>query len=320
MGNYLITGGAGFIGSHIARALVNRGDSVKVFDNFSTGKRENLDDLDGKVAIHRGDLRDVDSVTDAMRDIDVVYHEAALASVPRSIADPVSTNAVNIDGTLNLLCAARDAKVKRFVFASSSSVYGDQPGDSKREDMRPTPLSPYAVSKYVGELYGKVFHDVYGLPFVGIRYFNVFGPYQDEDSDYAAVIPIFSRALLTGKAPIIYGDGRQTRDFTFVGNVVQANLLAAERKQAVGRIMNVACGGSYDLNYLLSKLQLAYETNTEAVYKDARMGDVKHSKADISLAREALGYEPATGFEEGLKETAQWYLQKISATPSNPNS
>lgn len=320
MGNFLITGGAGFIGSHIARALVARGDSVRVFDNFSTGKTENLEDLTGRVEVFRGDLRDADAVTEAMKGIDVVYHEAALASVPRSIADPISTNAVNIDGTLNLLSAARDVKVKRFVFASSSSVYGDQPGDSKREDMRPTPLSPYAVSKYVGELYGKVFHDVYGLPFVAIRYFNVFGPYQDEDSDYAAVIPIFSRALLTGEAPVIYGDGMQTRDFTFVGNVVHANLLAAERDQAVGQIMNVACGGSYDLNDLLAKLQDAYGTNIEAVYRDPRVGDVKHSKADITLAREALGYEPKIGFEEGLKETAQWYLRKITAAQSNPNS
>ncbi len=315
MGSYLVTGGAGFIGSHIAKKLVEEGNRVRVFDNFSTGHMENLEAIRDDVEIVEADLRDAGAVSAAMKGIEVVFHEAALASVPRSIADPVSTSEVNINGTLHLLQAATAEEVVRFVFASSSSVYGDQEGEWKREDMTLNPLSPYAVTKQVGEMYGHVFHRLHGLPFVAIRYFNVFGPFQDENSDYAAVIPIFARRLIEGKAPVIFGDGRQSRDFTYVANVVHANLLAAEKEGAVGRSINVACGGSYDLNELAAKLALALGVRRDPEYADPRPGDVKHSKADISLARETLGYEPLVDFEEGLEETARWYGEKLGPGP-----
>ncbi len=314
---YLITGGAGFIGSHLARRLVERGESVRIFDNFSSGKRENLADIESAVEVVEADLRDLDAVMEATRGVDYILHQAALASVPRSIADPVSTNAVNVGGTLHVLMAAKEHCVKRIVFASSSSVYGDQdPAAAKREDMRPNPLSPYAVSKHVGEQYGHVFHKLHDLPFVAIRYFNVFGPYQDEDSDYAAVIPIFSRCLLTGKRPTVFGDGKHTRDFTYISNVVDANMLAMEREEAIGHTINVACNGSFDLNYLIQRLNLAYGTDLEPIYAEPRAGDVKHSLADISRARELLGYDPAVGFEDGLEESARWYEKKLAATQS----
>ncbi len=313
---YLITGGAGFIGSHIAKRLVKDGESVRIFDNFSTGKIENLESIRDSIDVREADLRDADAVGDAMKGVDYVFHEAALASVPRSIADPVSSNEVNITGTLHLLDAATKEKVKRFVFASSSSVYGDQEGDFKREDMVPNPLSPYAVTKHVGEQYGHVFHKLHGLPYVAIRYFNVFGSFQDEKSDYAAVIPIWAKCLLTGEAPVIFGDGKQSRDFTHVSNVVNANILATQREEAVGKSINVACGGSFDLNCLAEKLAGALGIDQKPVYADPRPGDVKHSKADISLAREALGYEPDIGFDEGLIETARWYSARLASAPT----
>lgn len=317
---YLITGGAGFIGSHIAKRLVKDGESVRIFDNFSTGKMENLEEIRDSIDLREADLRDADAVKNAMKGVDYVFHEAALASVPRSIVDPVASNEVNITGTLHLLDAATKEKVKRFVFASSSSVYGDQEGDFKREDMVPNPLSPYAVTKHVGEQYGHVFHKLHGLPYVAIRYFNVFGSFQDEKSDYAAVIPIWAKRLLTGEAPVIFGDGKQSRDFTHISNVVQANILATQREEAVGKSINVACGGSFDLNFLAEQLAKALGVDRKPEYAEARPGDVKHSKADITLARKALGYEPAIGFDEGLVETARWYTARLASTSSRQES
>lgn len=313
MSLYLITGGAGFIGSHIARRLVKEGKSVRIFDNFSTGKWENLEGIRNDVDVVEGDLRDEDAVRRAVKGCGVVFHEAALASVPRSVANPGPTNDVNITGMLNLLTAARDENVSRFVFASSSSVYGNSDKPSKSEEDPTDPLSPYAITKRVGEMYGLVFHSLYELPFVAIRYFNVFGPYQDEDSDYAAVIPIFTSSMLQGKPAVIYGNGEQSRDFTFVSNIVDANLLAVERDEAVGQVINVACDNSYDLNYLVGALNRLLGTSIDPVYEEPRAGDVMHSRADIRRARKLLGFDPKIGFDEGLESTVMWYRGNLSA-------
>jgi nucleoside-diphosphate-sugar epimerase len=252
----------------------------------------------------------MDTVKKAMRGVDYVHHHAAVVSVVRSVDDPVRTSEVNIDGTLNLLVAARDARVKRFVFAGSSSAYGDNPTLPKREDMKAEPLSPYAVSKLTSEMYVKVFNDVYGLQAVTLRYFNIFGPYQDPTSQYSAVIPIFIKRLARGESPVVYGDGEQSRDFTYIDNVVQANLLAATAEGAPGTVLNVACGERFTLNDLLKRLHGLVGNSTEATYRAARAGDVKHSLGDISRAREILGYEPRVTFEEGLKTTVDWFLPK----------
>ncbi|MBN1827064.1 MAG: SDR family oxidoreductase [Candidatus Eisenbacteria bacterium] len=313
MNDVMVTGGAGFIGSHLARRLAERGDRVRVLDNFSTGKRDNLADITDRVEVIEGDLRDLETVRRAARGVRWILHQGALASVPRSLADPVACNDVNVGGTLNVLIAAKEESVDRVVFASSSSVYGNSEKSPKHEDDPTDPLSPYAVSKRVGEMYGGVFHGLFGVPFTAIRYFNVFGPYQDEKSAYAAVIPIFIRSLLAGERPTIFGDGTQSRDFTFISNVVDANLLALERPDAVGRILNVACGGSYDLNHLVTVLNRLLGTDHEPVYEEPRAGDVKHSRADIERARRLLGYEPKAGFEEGLERTLDWYRRKIAA-------
>ena len=310
MAKYLITGGAGFIGSNIARKVVSQGEEVVVLDDFSTGYESNLEDLKNDVTVIRGDICDWDTVRRAMEGVDYVHHHAAVVSVVRSVDDPQRTSEVNIDGTLNLLVAARDAGVKRFVFAGSSSAYGDNPDLPKREDMKGEPLSPYAVSKLTGEMYVKVFNDVYGLPAVTLRYFNIFGPYQDPTSQYAAVIPIFINRLARGESPVVYGDGDQSRDFTYIDNAVQANLLAARADGAPGMVFNVACGERFTLNDLLERLHELVGKSVPATYEAARPGDVKHSLGDISRAREILGYEPVVSFEEGLKTTVDWFLPK----------
>lgn len=304
---FLVTGGAGFIGSHICERLVREGHRVRVLDDFSSGKESNLESFAGDIEMIRGDIRDVPVVTRATQDVDVVFHEAALGSVPRSVSDPRTTHEVNITGTLNVFLAARDAGVKRVVYASSSSVYGETPSLPKGEDMTPQPLSPYALSKLVGEHYASVFKHVYGFEIVALRYFNIFGSRQDPESQYAAVIPRFVTALLSGQRPVVYGDGRQSRDFTHVENVVDANLLAAEAGDVAGRVFNVACGGRYTLLELLSKLKQIIGTDIDPLHEPARAGDVRDSQASIEAAERGLGYRVSVGFEEGLRRTVEWY-------------
>jgi nucleoside-diphosphate-sugar epimerase len=310
MAKFLITGGAGFIGSNIARKVVSDGGKVVVLDDFSTGYESNVQDIRNDVTIMKGDICDMDTVRKATRGVDYVLHHAAVVSVVRSVDDPQRTSEVNIDGTLNCLVAARDAGVKRFIFAGSSSAYGDNPTLPKREDMKPEPLSPYAVSKLAGEMYVKVFNDVFGLPAVTLRYFNVFGPYQDPTSQYAAVIPIFIMRLARGESPIVYGDGEQSRDFTYIDNAVQANLLAVKAEGAPGMVFNVACGDRFTLNDLLARLHELVGSSVEATYEAARPGDVKHSLGDISRARKIMGYKPVVTFEEGLRKTVDWFLPR----------
>jgi len=308
---YLVTGGAGFIGSHIAERLVRDGHRVRVLDDFSSGKNSNLESFLEGIEIVRGDIRDARLVNEACRGVEVVFHEAALGSVPRSVADPLSTHEVNITGTFNVLLAARDAGVKRVVYASSSSVYGEKPVLPKHEEMTPQPLSPYALSKLVGEHYAQVFKQVYGFDVVALRYFNIFGPRQDLESQYAAVIPRFITALLTGNSPVVYGDGLQSRDFTYVDNVVDANLLAAEADGAAGKTFNVACGGRYTLIELLDRLKELIGSEIEATHEPSRAGDVRDSQASIEAAQQALGYRVSVGFEEGLRKTVDWYRTQI---------
>jgi len=306
LARYLVTGGAGFIGSNIVETLVARGEQVVVLDDFSTGKRENLEGFLDKVTLIEGSVADA-VVREAVEGVDFVLHQGALASVPRSVDDPISTNRANVDGTLNLLVAARDAGVKRVVFAASSSAYGDQPTLPKVETMPPMPLSPYAASKVACEYYCKAFTACYGLETVCLRYFNIFGPRQDPQSQYAAVIPRFITRMLDGKPPVIFGDGEQSRDFTYVADCVEANLLACEAPGAVGRTFNVACGGRYTLNQLVELLNDILGTDLQPIYEPERPGDVKHSQADITAARQALGYEPKVSFEEGLRRTVEWF-------------
>ncbi len=305
--SYLVTGGAGFIGSHITEALVKQGGRVKVLDNFATGKRENIDPFLDDLELVEGDLRNLEDVRKAVKGVEVVLHQGALPSVPKSVEDPVGSNESNITGTLNCLIASRDAGVRRVVYAASSSAYGDSPTLPKEETMKPEPLSPYAIQKYVGELYCRNFYQLYGLETVSLRYFNVFGPRQDPTSQYAAVIPRFITALAAGKAPTIYGDGEQSRDFTYVDNVVHANLLAAHAEGAAGEMMNFACGKRCTLNELLEQIQRIMQTRIEPVYTDPRPGDVKHSLADTRKSRQLLGYEPHVSLEEGLKRTVAFF-------------
>lgn len=309
MARNLVTGGAGFIGSNLARALVDLGDQVVVLDDFSTGKAANLEGFDGRLEVIRGSVCDRETVRRAMRGVDNVFHHAAVVSVTRSVADPVTTNAVNIGGTLNCLMEARDAGVKRFVFAASSSAYGNSPTLPKREDMKPDPLSPYAISKLAGEFYARVFHQLYGLDTVCLRYFNIFGPHQDPSSPYAAVVPIFITRLMRGESPVIYGNGEQSRDFTYIANAVEANLLAARAPQAPGGVFNVACSTRYSLNQLVSKLQALTQTTVPPTYAPARPGDVLHSQGDIERASLMLGYRPKVTFDEGLAATVQWFRE-----------
>jgi len=306
---YLITGGAGFIGSNLTEELVRRGRQVRVFDNFSTGRRENLGDFLDKIEIIEGDLRNYHNVREAVEGMDFVLHQAALPSVPRSVSDPISSNDVNVSGTLNLLHAAKDAKVKRLVFASSSSVYGDSPTLPKHENMVPDPLSPYAVSKLAGEKYCQVFSRIYGLHTVSLRYFNVFGPRQNPDSQYSAVIPKFIKAILFDQRPVIFGDGEQSRDFTYISNTVEANILAAEAECPPGMVMNCAVHQRTNLNELVEMINKILGKNIQPLYEKPRPGDVKHSFADISLLKKTLNYEPGVLFEEGLRRTIRWYQQ-----------
>lgn len=300
---YLVTGGAGFIGSHIVQALLDRGGSVAILDSLATGRQSNLAALKGHAQFIKGDLRDPDAVRAAMQGVEVVFHQAALASVPRSIADPIASLETNINGTQNVLLAARDAGVQRVVYASSSSVYGNTPTLPKHEAMPTSPMSPYAVHKLTGELLCRVFTHIYGLETVALRYFNVFGPRQDPASQYAAVIPRFLTALIEGRRPVVFGDGEQTRDFTYIANVVQANLLAATAPEAVGHAMNIGCGERVSLNTVLRSAGELLGVAVEAEYRDPRPGDVRDSLADIGLAQRLLGYKPAIGFFEGLERT-----------------
>jgi UDP-glucose 4-epimerase len=304
----LVTGGAGFIGSNLVRALLARGDEVRVLDNFSTGYRRNLEPLD--VELVEGDLRSYERVATAVNGVEVVFHQGALPSVPRSIQDPLSSSAVNVEGTLNVLLAARDAGVRRVVFASSSSVYGDAPGMPRRESQPLAPLAPYAVSKLAAEQYCMVANRVFGLETVALRYFNVFGEYQDPLSGYAAVIPKFIRIMLDGERPTIFGDGETSRDFTHVENIVEANLAAAAAPAAAGRVMNVAIGSSHTLNDLVRTLGRLLDADFEPDYAPPRPGDVSESLADVSLARELIGYEPSVAFEEGLERTIAWIVEQ----------
>jgi nucleoside-diphosphate-sugar epimerase len=306
---YLVTGGAGFIGSHIVEALVNRGDRVRVLDNFITGRRENLSPVAGRVEFIEGDLRDYATTLRAAEDARVIFHQAAVPSVPRSVAEPALNHDVNVNGTFNVLMAAREAGVRRVVYAASSSAYGDTETLPKREDMPPSPLSPYAASKLFGEYYCQVFTRVYGLETVSLRYFNVFGPRQDPSSPYSGVISKFVTALLNGDQPVIYGDGEQSRDFTFVANVVDANLRAAESEEAIGEVINLGIGERVTLNQLLAELQKIIGSNLPTRYEETRPGDVRHSLADISRAVEMIGYRPLVGLAEGLRRTVEWYRE-----------
>ena len=309
---YLVTGGAGFIGSHIVDALLERGEQVRVLDNFATGKRENLAHCAGRIELIEGDIRDLETCRSACAGVDFVLHQAALGSVPRSIADPLTSHEVNVTGTLKMLLAARDAGVKRFVYAASSSTYGDHPELPKVEGRIGNPLSPYAVTKYADELYAQVFGRCYGVETVGLRYFNVFGPRQDPFSQYAAVIPLFVSALLRGAAPTINGDGEQTRDFTFVANAVAANLLACSAPEtAVGEVFNIACHERTSLNHLYARLQELLGTAIPASYGPARAGDVRDSLADIGKANQLLGYSGAVKVDEGLQRSIAWYRENL---------
>jgi nucleoside-diphosphate-sugar epimerase len=312
MANYLVTGGAGFIGSHIVDELLRRGEQVRVLDNLATGKQENLSHCLDRIEFIKADIRDLETCRRACDRIDFVLHQAALGSVPRSLEDPLTSHEVNVTGTVKMLIAARDAKVKRFIYAASSSTYGDHPGLPKVEGRIGNPLSPYAVSKYADELYAQVFGRCYGMETIGLRYFNVFGPRQDPFSQYAAVIPLFVSALLRDNAPTINGDGEQTRDFTFVANAVEANLLACSAPAAaVGEVFNVACHDQVSLNQLYARLQSLLGTDIEANYGPPRPGDVRHSRADISKARQLLGYRGAIKFDEGLKRSIEWYKRNL---------
>jgi UDP-glucose 4-epimerase len=310
--SYLITGGAGFIGSSIARALVSRGDKVRVLDNFFSGKRENLADIAGDIELIEGDIRDQATTARACAGVEVVFHEAAIPSVPRSLADPMSSNDANVTGTLNVLHEAKKAGVRRVVYAASSSAYGDTPVLPKVETMRPAPLSPYAVSKLAGEHYCAVFAGAYGLETVALRYFNVFGARQDPKSEYAAVIPRFVTAGLAGQGVTIFGDGTQSRDFCYIDNTVEANLAAASAPAAgaSGRVFNVACGAATTLNDVVRLISENLKKQIPVTYAPGRVGDVKHSLADIAAARAGLGYKGAISFEEGLRRTIAWYAER----------
>ena len=310
MAKYLVTGGAGFIGSHIVETLVERGDAVRVLDNLTTGKKENLAPILPKIEFIEGDIRDLDTCRRAVDGMNHVFHQAALPSVPRSVEDPLLTNDINITGTLNLLLTARDAGVKSFVLASSSSVYGDDPALLKVEGHEGKPLSPYAISKSVDEKYAQVFHDLFGFEAVSLRYFNVFGPRQDPFSQYAAVIPLFITKVLEGEPPVIYGDGEQSRDFTFVENVVEGNILAAHSEKAGGEAINIACGERLTVNALLKAVNDILGTKVKPIYADPRPGDIKHSTADVSKARRVLSFKPGVSFLDGLRETVAWYKKR----------
>ena len=311
MALYLITGVAGFIGSNLAHELVRRGEKVLGFDNFATGKRENVQELDGNIEFRELDLLDAGAVAEACRGVDFILHQAAIPSVPKSVTDPVTSHNVNINGTLNLLMGARAAGVKRVVYAASSAAYGDTPTLPKREDMLPNPISPYAVQKLTGELYMSSFTRVYGVQTVSLRYFNIFGPRQDPSSQYSGVLAKFISQMLAGNTCTIFGDGEQSRDFTYIENAVNANLLAcaAPAEKVSGRMFNVATGTRFSLNETFRALASIIGYKSEPQYAQPRAGDVKHSLAEISRAREAMGYQPTVNFEDGLRRTVEWYKQ-----------
>ena len=309
---YLVTGGAGFIGSHLVEHLVRRGATVRVVDNFVTGNRENLLGLPS-VELVEGDLADPEIARQAVVGVDYVLHQAAIPSVPRSVADPWVSHRANVDATLHLLLAAREAGVRRVIYAASSSAYGDAPTLPKVETMQPVPRSPYALQKLVGEEYSRLFTQLYGLETVSIRYFNVFGPRQDPNSQYSGVIARFITALLHGNSPVVYGDGEQTRDFTYIDNVVMAVLAACTAPRASGEVINVATGDRVSLNQLFQKLCAIINVEIEPIYESSRPGDVRDSLADCTKAKELLGYQPSVNFEDGLRLTVEWYSQSSSA-------
>jgi UDP-glucose 4-epimerase len=313
MSSYLITGIAGFIGSTLARGVLAQGNQVRGIDNLSTGKRANIAEIKDRIDLREVDLLDLKSVQDACRGVDYIFHEAAIPSVPRSVLDPLESNRANIDASANLLVAARDAKVKRVVYAASSSAYGDTPTLPKREDMSPNPISPYAVAKLTGEYYMTSFWRCYGLETVSLRYFNIFGPRQDPTSPYSGVLAKFITQMLKGEQPVVFGDGQQSRDFTYVENVVNANLLACQAPagEVAGRVFNIATGTRIDLNETFRVLKKLTRYSGDLKYEPERAGDVKHSLADLSLAKKHLGYAPTVGFEEGLQRTIEWYRSQV---------
>ncbi len=315
---YLITGGAGFIGSNIAHTLLTQGHDVRIIDNFATGRKVNIEDVTDRIELIDGDVRDFWTVSEAVDGVDYVLHQAALPSVIRSVKNPLTSNIVNINGTLNILEAARQAGVKRVVFACSSSVYGESETLPKVETMTPSPLSPYAVNKITGEYYCKVYHRLYGLETVALRYFNIFGPRQDPGSQYSAVIPLFIKAVLTGKRPTIFGDGEQSRDFTYIGNAVAANLKACTAPAAAGKAYNVACGERFTLNQTLTYINEILGKDVKPIYNDPRPGDIRHSLADIEAAKKDLGYAVDFDFKTGLRETVKWFTTVFGQTESTP--
>jgi len=310
----LVTGGGGFIGSHLCRFLSARGDEVIVLDNFSTGKHENLEGVD--VRIIEGDIRNFAHATQAVHGVDTVFHQAAFCSVVRSVQDPRSTHEVNTTGTLNVFEASRKAGVRRVVFASSSSVYGDSASLPKEESMPTAPLSPYAISKLVGEHYAALYWRLFGLETVGLRYFNVFGPRQDPDSEYAAVIPKFLHGILNREEIQVFGDGSQTRDFTYIDNVVHANVAASTSPDAAGQVLNIACAESWSLMELLKLLEAVLQREATVVHRERRVGDVKHSLASIEKAKQLLGYSPTIGFDEGIRKTTAWFQESSNTRPA----
>jgi nucleoside-diphosphate-sugar epimerase len=316
MALYLITGVAGFIGSSLARAILAQGDQVRGVDNFATGKRENIAEILSQIDFREADLLNADAMHSACQDVDYVFHEAAIPSVPKSVLDPLASNRANVDGTVYLLVAARDAKVKRVIYAASSSAYGDTPTLPKHEGMTPNPISPYAVAKLASEYYMKSFYRCYGLETVCLRYFNIFGPRQDPTSPYSGVLAKFIKQMLKNEQPTIFGDGSQSRDFTYIDNVVSANLLAAKAPaaEAAGEVFNVATGTRFDLNQTFQLLKKIIGFNGDVKYAPERAGDVKHSLADLSRTEKHLGYKSLVSFEEGLRRTVEWYRGESKAT------
>lgn len=312
MAVYVVTGGAGFIGSHIVEELLHRNETVRVIDNFSTGKWENVEPFEGSAEIIEADIAEGKNLPGFLKGADYVIHEAAIPSVPKSILDPVRSHHANVNGTLQLLNASREANVKRIVYASSSSVYGDSPTLPKHEGMMPNPLSPYGAQKLFAEIYCQVFSRAYGLETVSLRYFNVFGPRQDSTSQYSGVLALFIPAVLQNKRPTIYGDGLQSRDFTYVQNVVAANLQACTVPVVAGQVFNVACGDRITVNSMLQQINKITAKDIAPIYADPRPGDIKHSQADITRAKEHLGYQPKVSFEEGLRNTIEWYRKSLS--------
>jgi len=311
MEKFLVTGGAGFIGSNICRKLICQGCFVRIIDNLLTGKKSNLADIIDRIEFIQADMGDEKVARAAMKGMDVVLHLGALPSVPRSVDDPAAAHRHNVDATFTLLLAARDAGVKRFVYASSSAAYGDTPTLPKVETMPPQPMSPYAVGKLTGEYYCSVFYQVYGLETISLRYFNVFGPYQDPTSQYAAAIPAFVTTILKDKPPTVYGDGEQSRDFTYVDNVVEANLLAARAKHTKGEVVNIACGEDVTVNAIIEMINELLGRNIKPIYAAPRPGDIKHSLADITASRKLLGFRPTVSFQQGLRLATDWYRENL---------